>query len=454
MEFSRIVVINTGGADAYAIARRFRFLKAYAVAENALDISPETFSGDVRGIVIAGNGHELTINSGILLRALSEKKPLVAFGVNSEALLRTLNGQIGQSWNTGGTMHVNFLSSPLFSDISGGDRYFENAYEFTLPDGFMPAAVTENKHVAAFSNAEKTIFGAQFSIESNDPDGMLILKNFAFKICGMPEDWTMPYFLKSVLSWLSTTDTGGKYVCAVSGSAYSIVSAAIALRAFPDRVTCVMLDTGLLRMGELQRTLSVFDEALRSPLNITDISKSVFAALQGASCTRDKHETVRREMLKALLKEGDVIIRGTGHAGAFELCPVSMLLRSEIQELGGLLGIPQEALSSQPFPESGLACRISGEATTESVRILRDADDIFRHEVENSNLHKKLVKYYVTLSPADDDTFAAILHALISSESMIGYAFRMPYDVIERTVKRMLTSESRIAGVMYDVTGR
>ena len=177
-------------------------------------------------------------------------------------------------------------------------------------------------------------------------------------------------------------------------------------------------------------------------------------ALSGAADTREKHERVVKTLRDALLNEGRAIVRGAGQPGDFSLLPLNALYREEIRELGELLGLPPRLLSRQPFPESGLAIRMSGEATAEKLELLRESDAAFCEEIETAGLDRKLHRYYATLTGTDTGAYAVVLHALVSPDTVSGYAFRLPYDVIERAVMRILKNLSAVEGVLYDVTGR
>lgn len=454
MDISRIVVIDTGGTSAHALYGRIRKLKAFSVIREAQNLEPEAFSGNVKGIVIAGNAQALSINPACIKSAIDSGLPVLALGKNARFLLFALGGHAERLDFREGAMGTTFDSSPLFEGLSDADRYFERADAFTLPPSLTPIAFSKDGWISAFSDADKRIFGLQFGVESNDPDGMRMMKNFLSNVCGMNEEWTMPAYLDRITRTLSDSYPTGRVVAAVSGSVRSVVSAMIAIRAFQSRVTCVMLDTGLLKKGETERVKKLFEEEIGIPLITIDISNEVFDALKGAHAKGDKHERIRKKMLKALLNYGDIVVRGAGFGGSFEIAPTNLLLREEAREIAELIGLPESVMDTKPFPETGFANRIGGEVTREKAALISDADECFSSEIRDSSIDKKLFNYFVTLEPSEEGGFSLILHALMSREGLIGYAFRMPYDVIERTVIRILSSKSEITGVFYDVTGR
>ena len=454
MNINRITVIDTGGLAARAIARRLRALKVFAVIEDAAGLSPEAFSERVIGVVVAGSGLSLHSDASALTAALKSGLPVLALGRNARALALAMGGAPSGCRVEKGTALVKFSTCALFEGLTTCERYFERAEDIDLPEGAECIAEGGDGFVAAFADMAKGIYAAQFNVESNDPDGMKILKNFASSICADDCAWTMPAFLDECLGRLRTCCPSGNVVMAVSGGVMSTVAAAVAVRAFGERCKCVLCDTSFLRKGEAQRVRRVFDSEMGIAIEVLDLTKETREALTGIADNKLKRETVSRVILKALSKEGDVVVRGSGRAGSFALVPLETLFKEEVKELGELLGLNASLLQRQPFPESGLAVRVSGEATIEKIELVREADDIFTNEVEQAGLDKKLWQYYATLSPADDGGYVIVLHALVSSEALAGYAFRLPYDLIERTVMRVLGDNAGIAGVLYDVTGR
>ncbi len=454
MDIKRITVIDTGGITARAIARRLRTLKSFAVIEDVSGSSPESFSERVIGVVIAGDCSALNGDNSLLAPVLSSGLPVLALGLNAGALAAAMGGSAAEMRVEKSTAPVKFAPCVLFDGVSACDRYFERALDLVLPEGVDCIAEGGEGFTAAFSDMSRSIYAVQFNVESNDPDGMKILKNFASSVCSDNGEWTMPAFLDECIASLQAACPAGEVAVAVSGGVMSNVAAALSLRAFGERAKFVLCDTGLLRKEEAKRVADILAAELHISVKTIDISNNIFASLAGASGKKQKREAVMRTMLKALSGEGDCIVRGLGRGGSFALVPLETLFKEEAKELGELLGLNPSLLSRQPFPESGLALRMQGEVTPEGIGLLREVDDIFTSEIEAAGLDKKLWQYYATLSLADDGEYSIALHALVSSESLAGYAFRLPYDLIERTVMRILRENPNVGGVLYDVTGR
>ena len=450
MEFRRIAVLNTGGSEARALARKIRALQTLAVVENASERAPDAFFAGASGIVIVGKGPD----AEAVGTALSSGLPVLALGSAARAVLLRLGGEPGETLNENGTSGVRFFGHPLFEGLTQSERYLARAEAWTLPPDCEAIAEGEGGWTAGFMRADRRIFALQFGVESNDPDGMQMLNNFLRNVCGLSEEWTMPAFLDDCVERLRASCSDGTVVAAVSGGAPSVVASALAARAFGGRLRCVLCDTGLFRKGERERIAREFTLETGLPLTTVDISEAVRESLLGVSDESAKRAAVHREILRALSREGGVVLRGAGRGGSFESLPLNDLFREEILELGERMGLSKALLSRQPFPESGLAGRVSGEVTEEKIAVLREADAIFTGEIESAGLDKKLWQYYAALTGTVSGAYACVLHALVSQDAVTGYAFRLPYDLIERTVMRAMGDEARIEGVLYDVTGR
>lgn len=450
MDNRYIAVIDTGGDEARQITRRIRALKTLAVTENV----GVTLGESAAGVVLAGNGLRAGGDVPALREALARGCPVLALGRSARRLLTALNGQTGTTRLEKRTSPVRFEDCPLFADMSESERYFERAEEWTLPTGARAIAWAEEGLVAGFADEEKRAYGLQFSVESNDPDGLRLIKNFVSGVCGAQGEWTMSAFMEDAARRLRETAWQGRVVVGVSSGAPALVTAALALRALGEGVACVTCDTGLMRQGEIARLRRVFEEEIGARLTVVDIGAQVRAALRDVADAEEKQAMVSAAVRDALAQQGDTVLLGAGGEHASEFTPLRPLFREEIRELGELMGLPATLLTGQPFPMGGLALRVSGPVTEEALIVLREADAAFVAEIEEAGLDKKLFRYFVTLSPTPQGKYAAILHAQVSSDGVTSYAYRLPYDLIERTVMRILRDLPAVEGVLYDITGK
>lgn len=447
-----IAVLDTGGDEARTIARRLRAMKTLAVVENAPDA--DFAAPEVMGVILAGNALAAKLENGLVQAALTCGKPVLALGKSARAALMALGAYPGETVTEKRVSGVRFLSCPLLEGVSDGERYFERAEEWTLPDGLSPIAESDEGWHAGFMTADGRVCALLFSVESNDPDGTRMIRNFAENLCFSRGEWTMNAFLEESVGNLRARYPDGDVTVGFSGGVPSAVSAALAIRAFGDRAKCVLCETGLLREGEAASAARAFQEDTGVTPRILDISGPVRNALSGVRDAKSRRRAVAREILFALSGLGSPVMLGAGREEGAFFTPLKRLFREEIRQLGALLGLSPSLMGRQPFPASGLAGRVDGEATEEKIRLLREADSAFSNEIEQAGLDKKLYMYYVTLAPADDGECDAVLHATVTGDAGTGYAFRLPYDLIERSVMRILHAFPGIGSVLYDVTGK
>ena len=268
---------------------------------------------------------------------------------------------------------------------------------------------------------------------------------------------------------------------AISGGVDSAVCAALMHRVIGERLKCLYINTGLMRKGETAVVTAMFRDALGIDLVCVDASERILASLAGVTAPAAKREVVEREVARVFAEEAralgsfEVLVQGTiypdvlsgsvTHAEGFEkhIEPLRLLFKDEVRQLGDALGMPQELTRRQPFPEPGLAVRIVGEVTREKLDMLREADAIFREEVAEAGLDRRIWQYCAILTDIrthgqrDDKPcgeYAVALRAVSSQDALSFNAYRMPYDLLERVTKRITDEVPGINRVLYDVTGR
>ncbi|MBQ1258098.1 MAG: hypothetical protein IIX93_12615, partial [Clostridia bacterium] len=346
-------------------------------------------------------------------------------------------------------IHVEFMDNPLFSSLTGGDRYFESLPDARLPASSVAIARAEGK-VSAYHAPDREIYGAFFTVESNDPDGLKMLENFARDVCGCAFEWSMEKYLDHVVSEIRRGFPEGRAVVACSGGLLSTVSYLLFNRALGERAVCAIVDTHLLPKGEIGQAKKAIFDATGREIVVVDAGEETLLRLEGVKDAREKRERVYKVIHERVsgIAEHVIFPSFTG-----EFSPTGGLFRDEVRALGRILGMKDEFLFKRPFPGGGLAVRVSGEATRKKISILKNADHVFESEIKLSGLDKKLWQYYASLIHTDAGEFI-ILHALLSGDHASGYAYRLPYDVIEKTVMRAMEICPDAEGVLYDVSGR
>ena len=317
---------------------------------------------------------------------------------------------------SGRVAQIHFLPCTLFDGLGTSDRFFDRIDAMKLPEGFEPIAVTDDDLAPAFACVAKNLYGLQFYAESNDPDGAQILANFAGQICNCSAYWSSEFYVEREIGYLRERIGDGRAITAISGGVDSTVCAVLMHRAIGERLKCVFVDTGLLRKGEAETVRHVFREHLGLEPVVIDARSQMLSALAGVTDGQEKRRVVKEVFVQALrgaaepgvefLAEGTIypdLLSGEGERpaaleGLKRIEPIRMLFKDEVRAIGEFLGVPRDLLARQPFPGPGLAVRCIGEVTEEKLALLRDADAIFRAEIVEAGLDRKLTHYFAILT--------------------------------------------------------
>lgn len=482
-----ILVVDLGGFQAQTIARMLRADSVYCEIARS-DKAPERLE-NCRGIIVAGEG-----GRGMLDRKLIDAGlPLMAMGSAARGLCALLGGQTLGTQVEKRTGLISFEESPLFEGIIESERYFERVDMLELPEGCRPIAYMAGGVVPAFEHAERRLYALQFYAETNDPDGLRILSNFARGVCGCEAWWSLESFARDTVDNLRARIGDGTALMSISGGVDSTVCAALTHRAIGNRLKCLYVDTGLMRMGEPELVKHTFSEELGLELITVDASERFLERLRGVTDPEEKRLAVRDELLHVVSDEArrlgrvDYLVQGTIYPDVLAVGgadqsrandrttlmdhiefdhlaePLNRLFKDEVRALGEVLGMPGDLIGRQPFPEAGLAVRCLGEVTREKLEILRCADAIFREEIALAGLDRRIWQYFAVLTDvktrgvsggAHGRGYALALRAVSSKDAISASYYRLPYDLIERVVERITAETPRINRVLYDVTGK
>ena len=367
----------------------------------------------------------------------------------------------------------------------------------TAPEGFRTTATTEATPVAAMEDPERGLYAVQFHPEvAHTPRGQDVMKRFLYEACGLLPDWTpITVVERAVEAVRAQTGDSAKVLCALSGGVDSAVAALLVHRAIGDRLTCVFVDTGLLRSGEPEQVEETFQGHFGIDLVHVKAEDRFLAKLAGVTDPEDKRKRIGEEFIRVFeevareqtqakfLVQGtlypDVIESGSRTAAKikshhnvgglpedmdFELVePLRDLFKDEVRKVGEELGLPEEIVWRQPFPGPGLAVRIIGEVTRERLDILRGADRIVQEEIRRAGLQRELWQAFAVL-PAirsvgvmgDGRTYAypIAIRAVTSEDAMTADWARLPYELLERLSSRIVAEVPGVNRVVYDVTSK
>ena len=364
------------------------------------------------------------------------------------------------------------------------------------PLGFDVTAYTERCPVAAMENAERRLYGVQFHPEATNTEyGELILHNFLYNICGCSGEWTMESLVEQKIAEYREKLADKKVLCALSGGLDSSVAAVLLQKAVGDNLVCVFVDNGLLRKDEADNAERICRDVLNLNLIRVNAQDRFLSRLSGVNNPDQKRRVIGEEFHSIFEEEAeklgklhylvqgtiysDVLQRGSGDIAAVRgsdvgelsatadfdeiIEPLRDLFKDEVRKMGQALGIPREIVWRQPFPGPGLAIRCVGEVTSEKLSVLREADAIFREEIDRAGYERFTNQYFAVLTDTlsvgifdDKRTYGktVVLRAVTSDDFMTAGWSRIPYEVLERTSTRITDEIDGIARVVYDITAK
>ena len=501
-----VLILDFGSQYTQLIARRVREQKVYS------EIHPFNLPLDkIRamrpsGIILSG-GPSSVYDQGaprVSVELFSLGVPIlgICYGVQLSSLL--LGGKVKPAQNREyGRASVKLEApSELFAGFHLGDEiavWMSHGDRVeSLPDGFRRIGVSDNCPFAAVESLKHKFWGVQFHPEvAHTPRGNEILGNFLFRVCRCEPSWTMANFVDEAIQKVKQQVGQGRVICGLSGGVDSSVAASLVHRAVGDRLTCIFVDNGLLRVRESVQVESVFRGAFKMNLVVVDAAERFLTKLAGVEDPEQKRKIIGREFIAVFEEEArkagkaDFLVQGTLYPDVIESVshkgpsatikshhnvgglpekmnltlvePLRELFKDEVRALGEELNLPHDLLWRQPFPGPGLAVRILGPVSKERCDLLRQGDSIIDEEIRAAGLYESIWQSFGVLLPVrsvgvmgDERTYANVLalRAVHSKDGMTADWVPLPHDLLASISSRIVNEVRGINRVVYDISSK
>jgi GMP synthase (glutamine-hydrolysing) len=505
--FDTVLVVDFGAQYAQLIARRVREAHVYSeIVPRTMALS-EMLARRPKGIILSGGPASVHVdNAPSIDPALYDTEvPVLGICYGAQLIAQQLGGEVGR---TGGgeygrtPLQLTEARSLLFDELSDEQVVWMSHGDAiaSAPPGFRVTASTSGAPVAALEDRERAMYGVQFHPEvAHTERGQEVLKAFLYDVCGCRPSWTNTSIIEQAVAEVRAQVGRERVLCGLSGGVDSAVAAALVHKAVGDQLTCVFVDTGLMRLGEAEQVEETFRGQFHVDLIHVKAADRFLAALDDVADPERKRKVIGETFIRVFeevardVEDARFLVQGTLYPDVvesggsdeaseqaiikshhnvgglpedmqFELVePLRNLFKDEVRRIGEELGLPEEIVWRQPFPGPGLAVRVAGTIVPERLDILRRADSIVVEEIRRAGLYREIWQSFAVLPVVrtvgvmgDGRTYEypIVVRAVTSDDAMTADWARLPADVLERISSRIINEVPGVNRVAYDITSK
>lgn len=503
MDKEIVIVLDFGGQYNQLIARRVRECNVYCEVlpyntsiERIKEIQP-------KGIIFTGGPASVyaedspTCDKEIFDLGI----PVLGICYGAQLMTYLLGGKVSKApvREYGKTEVTVQKSSKLFGDVTEKSICWMSHTDYieVFPEGFTVSAHSDSCPVAGFENPARNFYGVQFHPEVvHTQEGTKMLYNYLYEVCGCAGDWKMDSFTEESIKALKAKIGDKKVLCALSGGVDSSVAAVMISKAVGKQLTCIFVDHGLLRKNEGDEVEQIFTTQFDVNFIRVNAQERFYNKLAGVSDPETKRKIIGEEFIRVFEEEAkkigtvDFLVQGTIYPDVIEsglgksavikshhnvgglpdyvdfkeiIEPLRNLFKDEVRKAGLELGIPEKLVFRQPFPGPGLAIRIIGDITEDKVKILQEADAIYREEIANAGLDRSIGQYFAVLTNlrsvgvmGDERTYdyTVALRAVTTTDFMTAEFAEIPWEVLGNISNRIVNEVKHVNRICYDITGK